>query len=109
MLISLVLIAIFLPAGNLAFWHFDPEQPQWRRLLNFTSAESRRAKDLRFVCARRVRNEFLRSDFEPPSTYRIHPGIGKVRGSTDNFGDSPLNPALSLPTTQAFFTILYAR
>jgi hypothetical protein len=33
MLISLVLMAIFLAAGNLAFWHFDPEQPLWRRLL----------------------------------------------------------------------------
>ena len=26
-------MAIFLAAGNLAFWHFDPEQPLWRRLL----------------------------------------------------------------------------
>jgi hypothetical protein len=33
MLISLVLMALFLAAGNVAFWHFDPEQPLWRRLL----------------------------------------------------------------------------
>jgi hypothetical protein len=33
MLISLFLMAIFLAAGNLAFWHFDPKQALWRRLL----------------------------------------------------------------------------
>jgi hypothetical protein len=33
MLISLVLMAILLAAGNVAFWHFDPEQPLWRRLI----------------------------------------------------------------------------
>src|SRR5215468_10378873 len=33
MLISLFLMAIFLAAGNVVFWHFDPEQPLWRRLL----------------------------------------------------------------------------
>ena len=32
MLISLFLMAIFLAAGNIAFWHCDPQQPLWRRL-----------------------------------------------------------------------------
>jgi hypothetical protein len=26
-------MVVFLAAGNVAFWHFDPEQRLWRRLL----------------------------------------------------------------------------
>lgn len=33
MLIGLLLMALFLVAGNVAFWHFDPKQPGWRRVL----------------------------------------------------------------------------
>jgi hypothetical protein len=38
MLISLLLMAGFLVAGNIAFWHFDPKQARWRRVLKIVLA-----------------------------------------------------------------------
>jgi len=33
MLLDVSVMAVFLALGNWAFWHFDPQQPLWRRLL----------------------------------------------------------------------------
>jgi hypothetical protein len=33
MFFDVAIMAVFLAVGNLAFWHFEPQQPVWRRLL----------------------------------------------------------------------------
>lgn len=38
MLLDVTAIAVFLAIGNVAFWHFDPHQPLWRRLLKIVLA-----------------------------------------------------------------------
>ena len=38
MLLDVALMAALLAVGNVAFWHFDPQQPLWRRLLKIVVA-----------------------------------------------------------------------
>jgi O-antigen ligase len=38
MLIDVAMMAVFLTIGNVAFWHFDPRMPWWRRLLKVFAA-----------------------------------------------------------------------
>jgi len=38
MIVDVVAVAVFLALGNLAFRHFDPRLPWWRRLLKSFSA-----------------------------------------------------------------------
>ena len=33
MFFDVAIMAVFLAFGNLAFWHFEPQQPVWRRFL----------------------------------------------------------------------------
>ena len=38
MLLDISIMAVFLALGNCALWHFDPQQPLWRRLLKIVVA-----------------------------------------------------------------------
>jgi hypothetical protein len=38
MLLDVAVMALFLAIGNVAFWHFDPRMPLWRRLLKVFAA-----------------------------------------------------------------------
>ena len=33
MVLDITIVALLLAIGNVAFWHFEPQQPLWRRLL----------------------------------------------------------------------------
>jgi hypothetical protein len=38
MLLDVTIMAVFLAIGNVAFWHFEPQKPLWRRLLKVFAA-----------------------------------------------------------------------
>ena len=38
MLLDVAMMAVFLALGNVAFWHFEPWMPLWRRLLKAFAA-----------------------------------------------------------------------
>jgi hypothetical protein len=38
MLVELAVVALLLLIGNIAFWHFDPDLPLWRRALKVVIA-----------------------------------------------------------------------
>ncbi len=38
MLLDVSLMAALLAAGNVIFWHFDPQQPLWRRVIKIVVA-----------------------------------------------------------------------